>query len=224
MSSFSDWTQAATSALGVGLGLRDEHLQTKQTKTANALTEAAQRRTIDQADTAHQREVADLQAAGLNPVLSGLGGSGLSTGSGASGFQVQPRNLASRMASSAQSAALVAQAIKAKADGQISAAQARVARGIAAAQLDTAISSAQVARNNARVSGVDADITDSPYGRFIEGARRLTGIATPWINSLRGAYGSSARGMSEVPRVNVSRLPARDYISEKRSDDEGGEA
>lgn len=64
-------------------------------------------------NTAHQRQVKDMRAAGLNPILSATGGSGASTGSGAQANMVNPA------AGAAESAAKAAQAAMAKKEGKI---------------------------------------------------------------------------------------------------------
>lgn len=77
---------AVSSALGAAWNARQ----------ANHAAHQNQRYAADQmvfekqmSDTAHQREIADLRAAGLNPILTATGGNGASTPSGQSGSIAQ---------------------------------------------------------------------------------------------------------------------------------------
>ena len=73
--------------IGAGATMLTNRANTKRAREAMAFE-------ADQSATAHQREVKDLRAAGLNPILSGTGGSGASTASGKAPVMENPTNSA----------------------------------------------------------------------------------------------------------------------------------
>ncbi len=85
------WPLIAAAAIGVIGGALANRASAKQASQQMAFQDELSR-------TAHQREVADLRAAGLNPVLSGTGGRGASTPPGA---QAPQRNIAENAVSTA---------------------------------------------------------------------------------------------------------------------------
>lgn len=96
--------------IGAGAGLIGDFLGYKgqqETNAANAQQAAAQMEFQERmSNTAHQREVKDLRAAGLNPILSGTGGAGSSTPPGAQARMENPAaNLGDKFRASAMTRA-----------------------------------------------------------------------------------------------------------------------
>lgn len=190
-------------AVAGGLGLIGGIMQNTANKKAATREMEFQR---EMSNTAHQREVADLRAAGLNPVLSANGGA--STPSGAS---YQAENVIEPAVSSAMAARRLKEDIK-NSEQQREVMQTQdglnVAGQVTQASQDKlnkaltikALEDAKLSSNNARTSAANARLTEAmlpaslskeslentEFGRMLRYSDRV-------FESLGKAFGSSAK-------------------------------
>lgn len=163
--------------------------------------------------TAHQREIADLQAAGLNPVLSASGGNGAAVGSGATAQGVTSSGAKGDTDTSANSAIAGIYSSLIAAQTQMANAQLSAQTSLAIADKQAAASAyaAQLAAETARQSNPWQIISEIAKGWKDEGSSK-----TVWSdigNSVKAGVKSAVDGTG----LNMFQLGEVDSNSAKKA-------
>lgn len=132
-------------------------------------------------NTSHQREVADMRAAGLNPILSGMGGSGASSPNGASIAQQNP--VSSNILADSVSSAIDARRLRKEIEGQDSQTKLNEASAAAAAasRAQSEASAKKIATENKAIEAqmpaiIQKAKTDTKREKFNEKAAEYDSI------------------------------------------------